>query len=98
MDDRIVAAIDAERARQRDKWGGRHAWGVGDCSSTGVSAVVKAAVLAEECGEVARAVLDGDSDQLVRELVQVAAVVVAWLEGQPAARPDEPTLFAGDAS
>lgn len=82
MDSRIVAAIDAERTRQREKWGGLHAWGVGDCSSKHVPAVVKAAVLAEECGEVARAVLDGDSDQLFRELVQVAAVAVAWMEGE----------------
>jgi NTP pyrophosphatase (non-canonical NTP hydrolase) len=37
-------------------------------------------VLAEECGEVARAALDGTID-LKDELVQVAAVAVAWLEG-----------------
>jgi NTP pyrophosphatase (non-canonical NTP hydrolase) len=37
-------------------------------------------VLAEECGEVSRAVLDRDADALRLELVQVAAVAVAWLE------------------
>ena len=37
-------------------------------------------VLAEECGEVARAVLDLDADATRTELVQVAAVAVAWLE------------------
>ena len=41
---------------------------------------MKAAVLNEECGEVARAVLDRDEDALVNELIQVAAVAVAWLE------------------
>ena len=37
-------------------------------------------VLTEECGEVARAVLDLNDDQLRTELIQVAAVAVAWLE------------------
>jgi hypothetical protein len=78
----IFAAIADERGRQAAKWGGEHEWGHGDCSSPGVSAVVKAAVLAEECGEVARAALDGTAD-LRDELVQVAAVAVAWLEGLP---------------
>jgi hypothetical protein len=78
--DEIWAAITAERARQSALWDGEHDWGIGDCSSELVSAPVKAAVLAEECGEVARAALDGTID-LKDELVQVAAVAVAWLEG-----------------
>jgi NTP pyrophosphatase (non-canonical NTP hydrolase) len=41
---------------------------------------VKMTVLMEEVGEVARALLDGNADQLETELVQVAAVAVAWLE------------------
>jgi len=77
--DQIWAAILAERDRQAAKWGGGHDWGTGDCSSTLVSPAVKAAVLAEECGEVARAALDGTLE-LQAELVQVAAVAVAWLE------------------
>lgn len=76
----IYALIDAERARQQAKWGGPHEWGKGDCSSSDVEPIVKAAVLAEECGEVARAVLDYDDEQVRTELVQVAAVAVAWLE------------------
>lgn len=76
----IYSDIDAERERQAAKWGGRHPWGVGDCSSLGVADTVKAAVLAEECGEVARAVLDSDPESLRTELIQVAAVAVAWLE------------------
>jgi NTP pyrophosphatase (non-canonical NTP hydrolase) len=40
----------------------------------------KVAILTEECGEVANAVLEGDWYNLKRELVQVAAVAAAWLE------------------
>lgn len=75
----IFAEITAERARQAVKWAGEHDWGIGDCSSDQVSAAVKVAVLAEECGEVAREALDGTLG-LKDELVQVAAVAVAWLE------------------
>ena len=78
--DEIFAAIVAERARQREKWSRAHSWGFGDCSSLEVVEPVKAAVLAEEVGEVARAMLDGDRLALRTELVQVAAVAVAWLE------------------
>lgn len=78
--DAINAAIDKERIRQQVKWGGHHDWGMGDCSSPQVAPTVKAAVLSEECGEVARAVLDRDDDALRVELIQVAAVAVAWLE------------------
>jgi hypothetical protein len=77
----ILAAVNAERARQHSKWGRSHPWGAGDCSSPGVAPTVKAAVLLEETGEVARAVLERDSDALRRELIQVAAVAIAWLEG-----------------
>ena len=76
----IYAAIDAERERQADKWGGPHNWGSGDCSSFDVDDSTKVMVLAEECGEVARAVLDFDVDATRTELIQVAAVAVAWLE------------------
>ena len=77
----VYALIDIERARQQSKWDGPHPWGSGDCSSPHVDQSVKAAVLAEEVGEVARAVLDINPANLRSELVQVAAVAVAWLEG-----------------
>ena len=77
----VYAAIDAERFRQSLKWNKPHRWGWGDCSYASVDMSVKAAVLAEECGEVSRAVLDADFDNLRTELIQVAAVAVAWLEG-----------------
>lgn len=76
----IFAAIDAERGRQADKWGGPHPWGDGDCSSPAVRDSTKLMVLSEECGEVARAVLDLDADATRTELIQAAAVAVAWLE------------------
>ena len=83
--------IIAERDRQQKKWGGNHSWGRGDCSSHevsgGVSAdprvgdLLRSAILAEECGEVARAVIDGSpAADLRAELIQVAAVAVAWVE------------------
>lgn len=77
----VYILIDAERDRQRALWDREHEWGHGDCSSPAVAPIVKVAVLAEECGEVARVVLDrARADQLRAELVQVAAVAVAWLE------------------
>lgn len=76
----IYDAIDAERDRQMEKWAGEHDWGYGDCSSIGVDEPVKVGVLTEELGEVARAMLDGNRTGLRAELVQVAAVAVAWLE------------------
>lgn len=76
----IYEMIDQERERQKQQWGKEHGWGFGDCSSPAVDPAVKVAVLTEEIGEVARAVLERDGKQLVVELVQVAAVALAWLE------------------
>lgn len=76
----IFRDILTERERQREKWSEHHSWGRGDCSSSDVPEIVKAAVLSEECGEVSRAVLERDREELRRELIQVAAVAVAWLE------------------
>jgi hypothetical protein len=86
----VYAAIDAERTRQAAKWNGEHAWGSGDCSSRAVDEAVKSTVLTEECGEVARAVLDARHEDMRRELIQVAAVAVAWLE---AFDEEEPSLW-----
>ena len=80
-DARILEAILTERARQRVLWDHEGPWGRGDCSSDEVPDIVKAAVLSEECGEVAAAVLDKlQPRDLQRELIQTAAVCVAWLE------------------
>ncbi len=77
----IYKAIDAERERQSEMWSKPHAWGQGDASSSDVEPMTKVAVLTEELGEVARAALDLDNNQLQVELVQLAAVAIAWLEG-----------------
>lgn len=77
----IYRDIDDERERQRMTWGHAHDWGRGDCASPDVDMMVKVAVLTEEVGEVARAVLDKDPANLRDELVQVAAVAIAILEG-----------------
>jgi hypothetical protein len=82
----VYALIDAERDRQLERWADVHRWGAGDCSSRTVADPVKVMVLTEECGEVARAVLDHDDAGLRAELVQVAAVAVAWLEAHDASR------------
>jgi len=81
--DQALAAISAERDRQQAKWAGQHGWGSGDCSGDGVALTVKLTVLAEEFGEVARAVLERDPVALEAELVQVAAVACAMLEALP---------------
>jgi NTP pyrophosphatase (non-canonical NTP hydrolase) len=78
--DAAFVLVRRERMRQSAMWAEPHQWGQGDCSSSDVSDPVKAAVLAEECGEVAKAVLEEDQLGLRRELAQVAAVAVAWLE------------------
>ncbi len=73
----IYYAIDAERNRLEEVHGDSSA------ASRRVPDAVKVAILTEEVGEVACAVLDGDAgspDDLRRELVQVAAVAVAWAE------------------
>lgn len=79
----IYALITAERQRQEVKWSAPHPWGQGDCSSPHVDQTVKATVLGEEYGEVCRAILDANPGNLKTELVQLAAVCVAMLEGMP---------------
>lgn len=47
-----------------------------------VAAFEMLGILTEEVGEVARAIIERDDAGLTLELVQIAAVVVAWLEGR----------------
>jgi hypothetical protein len=75
--DQIYEAIDAERFRQETlKLEGKFKY---TCAYKLVPEC-KLAILAEEFGEVARAVCENDNANLCEELVQVAAVCVAWLE------------------
>lgn len=83
----IMTALHLERDRQRAMWFRNHEWGFGDCSADTVPMVVKAAVLAEEAGEVVKAVLNAgpikartDAD-VKAEAIQTLAVAYAILEG-----------------
>lgn len=92
----LYEAIDDERFRQEQlKAAGRFLY---TCADDGMEHVGRLAVLMEEVGEVARAVLelarlanDAHGKNLRKELIQVAAVVHAWLsapgmdEGTPSA-------------
>lgn len=71
----VFEMIGAERARNLARWGDqRHASGLWQL------------ILTEEVGEVAEASLDvytgkmTSTHEIVAELVQVAAVAVAWIE------------------
>jgi NTP pyrophosphatase (non-canonical NTP hydrolase) len=69
----ILFAIYQERERQE-------ALHPGQTCAYPIQSVTKTTILMEEVGEVARAVLENDNTQLRKELVEVAAVAVAWLE------------------
>jgi hypothetical protein len=68
--EQVFNAIEEERGRQDAKWGSQRQqhnlkWN---------------AILGEEVGEAAKEVLEENDELLWKELVQVAAVAVAWLE------------------
>lgn len=69
----IIDAVLAERTRQDGKWGGTP--GIDRTDD-----VTYAAVLGEEFGEVCQAWLERDVENLRTELIQVAAVAIAWVE------------------
>lgn len=91
--DEIFEAIANERARQDAKFPGqwstfsqafeRGQFTAGSAATLRRDAELECnAILAEEAGEVAKAVLERDDRGLEFELVQVAAVCVAWLEAR----------------
>lgn len=69
--------VNERRRQDKLKADGKFAW---TCADKTIHNDVKLKVLAEEFGEVARALCESDTDNLRTELVQVAAVAVAWLE------------------
>lgn len=76
--DRILSEVAAERERQeRLKASGKFTH---TCADLEASVGYKTIVLGEEFGEVCRAAHDGKPDQLREELIQVAAVAVAWVQ------------------
>jgi len=68
--DLAISKIKDERDRQDAKWGAHRK--MNDFSWL--------TVIIEEIGEVARAILQNRNDDVYMELIQVAAVAVAWLE------------------
>lgn len=66
----IIESLLLERVAQDAKWG----------PNRNLSPYVWLAILTEEVGEAAEAVLSEDYSNLREELVQVAAVAVMWLE------------------
>lgn len=54
-------------------------WGRSASSQWRDSKEVKLRILAEEFGEVAKAINEYDNDNLMEELVQVAALSISWL-------------------
>jgi NTP pyrophosphatase (non-canonical NTP hydrolase) len=73
---KIYGAIADERRRQCYMWGKQ--WEPGE-----IDPLFKLSILTEEIGEIAKELLEGglrESPHLAEELVQVAAVSVAWLE------------------
>ena len=70
----VYPRITAERERQEQIHPGKTA------ASLMVTPTGKLAILVEEVGEVARDLCDGDLAHIETELIQVAAVAIAWLE------------------
>ena len=68
-------AVRDERIRQDKKWGEQN-----HRDSTWL------AILVEEVGEAAKAILEKDGDDLEKEIIQVAAVAVAWRESRMRAK------------
>lgn len=88
----IFREIGDERHRQEVKWSGQ------TCALPSIGPTPLAVtVLTEEVGEVARACLESDTVQMRLELVQVAAVAVAMIEGIDAAwmQSSSPSLDSG---
>lgn len=75
-EEKAIARLSAERARQREKWG---EWWEGDT----LSPTMKLAILVEEMGEVAKELFESgwrETPHLRTELTHVGAVAIAWLE------------------
>lgn len=69
LTDGAILSVRSERKRQDEKWG-----------PSMERPSPSLAVLMEEVGEVANALLENDEDNLRVELVQVAAVALAMVE------------------
>lgn len=65
----IFEKIAAERQRQDSKWGEQNH-----------EAGMWSLILGEETGEASKAFLQGNEAHAVTELIEAAAVIVAWIE------------------
>jgi NTP pyrophosphatase (non-canonical NTP hydrolase) len=75
---KMVSEVGTERTRQDMLiHRGKIPW---NCADPNIPHQLKLPVLAEEFGEVARAMLEQTETDLKTELIQVAAVAVAWAE------------------
>jgi NTP pyrophosphatase (non-canonical NTP hydrolase) len=67
--DLFKTMLDVERDRQDEKWGAQdhsdEKWLV---------------ILMEEVGEIAKAMLEKDEDEMIFEMIHSAAVISAWFE------------------
>ena len=80
----VLIDVAAERLRQEGlKASGKF---TATCADD-IPAASKLAILVEEVGEVARAICDRDPEHMREELVQVAAVAVAWVEALSRVEP-----------
>ena len=70
--DQAVELVRSERLRQDEKWG----------ADREQHDMIWLTILAEEFGETAEAILKKQSVETTEELIQVAAVAVAWLENR----------------
>ncbi len=67
---RVFDLIVDERVRQDNKWG----------EDRKQPAFLWLTILIEEVGEVAKAILERDMENMKVEMIQCAAVIVAWME------------------
>lgn len=75
----VLMEIRKERLRQEDlKAAGKFRF---TCADKELTNHERLAILAEEFGEVARAICEGDLANMREELVQVAAVALSWVQG-----------------
>jgi hypothetical protein len=84
----IFGEVAAERTRQEKLVEENRHLGWCSCADPGTATEYRLAVLAEEFGEVAIALNEirvGNEADLRAELVHVAAVAIAWVEGLDAA-------------
>lgn len=75
--ERFLALIRTERERQESKWGDDQAEGGG---SRDAFRQKFCAILMEEVGEVARAILEGDEAHALVEMAEVAATCCRYYE------------------